>query len=200
MEATEAYLQLKQRAGLLLTRLFENGRLSKPLVVEELDQLVKEALAYRKNFQNSETPEIQDSLEKSHIHGNGFVKLHLLDTYDGRFRLRAHLWQRTMHDFVDLNVHNHRYDFLSLVGHGSMVNVVWKPDPAGEAFRTFEYHPRASHGAYRLIETGSEPLLIERIEKLKAGDVYFLGREELHYSRPGPEPLSVTFFSRTAKS
>jgi hypothetical protein len=133
-------------------------------------------------------------LLNSHAHGNGFAKLHLFDTDDQMFRVRAHIWSRAQSDFSFLNVHNHRYDFLSLVGSGSLENVVWKIDPGGEIFTSFVYHPRTENGAYKLIANGAVGLSVESVQKLRTGDLYFLGRDELHYTRPGPEECSVTFF------
>jgi hypothetical protein len=55
------------------------------------------------------------------VHPNGFIKLPLARTDDGRFRLFLHVWRE---ESSDANIHDHRWSFTSFVLRGELSHTV----------------------------------------------------------------------------
>lgn len=130
----------------------------------------------------------------SYIHANGFKKLILFCTDCGKYRLRIHVWDEVALNYRSLNIHDHRYSFASYVRRGAMENVSWKLGTEGIAHRKFVYSSSGFGDRYSMSFVGIEGLEISNTISLKAGDIYAVSSEDLHFSRPIGEDRVVTFF------
>lgn len=130
--------------------------------------------------------------QKSHIHDNGFLKLNLYDTSDHRFRIRLHIWDVEVVAAEEVNVHDHRYDFASLIVSGSIENVRWRRGPNGATFKSFIYRPRDGEGQYQLEKQGSAVLAPQPAKSYSVGEWYRMDRSELHTARAAAGARTVT--------
>jgi hypothetical protein len=130
---------------------------------------------------------------QSYRHENGFIKLIAFSTPCNAFRLRVHVWPREC-DIERLNVHNHRYSFISFIARGEIDDYSWSPSESGSRFDRFVYRPRDESGYYFHEHTGSAALQIRQVRRYRAGDLYALDSSELHCTAPAGTVAPVTFF------
>lgn len=123
---------------------------------------------------------LQDLSRKSHFHDNGFLKLTLFETSDQAFRIRLHVWKNGAED---VNIHNHRYDFASLVVSGVIENRRWRLSEAGKMIKVFQYSSRDENGEYRLARRGQAYLTPCEPEMYAKGDWYRMGHDDLHTAK-----------------
>ena len=136
--------------------------------------------------------EVKELACRSHIHDNGFVKLALFDSDDGRYRVRLHIWESSETSDQEANVHDHRYDFISLVVVGGLENVRWKLSDNGTEYKLFTYTPRNEDGVYNLKLVGRQCLSPEPTEVYAAGDSYLMMRDDLHIAQTMGNMRSIT--------
>lgn len=136
---------------------------------------------------------VEQSACLSHRHDNGFLKLHLFDSSDRRKRARVHIWNSPSPANADANVHDHRYDFRSVILSGELENIRYMVDEEGEQYKVFTYSPRDSSGRYQMRRGGTACLLAGPCERYKAGASYALDRDTLHKAAPLPGAPCVTF-------
>jgi hypothetical protein len=122
----------------------------------------------------------------SYTHDNGFDKLVLFEDNDTKMKMRLHIWhplvipgtKRTRQ-----NVHNHRWDFSSIVllGHADQLTYRFaKKGEEGEEFFHYRYYARGSKEHYDLEELGKTELVCLGSERFKAGQLYCIDNEVLH--------------------
>jgi hypothetical protein len=145
----------------------------------------------------SEPPEslwLRQVSQQSHVHGTGFYKLLLGDTLCDRFRIRLHLWPQQMHGQSPLNIHDHRYDFVSAILAGEMTNVVWQLDRNGQQRQKYIYSPRVG-GRYGMRRKGVETLSVSESVRLSAGEIYRCDAAQLHFTEPSAHGDVVSVFA-----
>lgn len=64
---------------------------------------------------------------RSYQHGNGFLKVVLLDR---GYKLRLHIWFAGQS--CEENIHDHRWSFSSLILAGALTSEMWKDDQSGQ--------------------------------------------------------------------
>lgn len=132
---------------------------------------------------------------QSYRHENGFIKLLAFSTPCNAFRLRVHVWPLTSEcDVERLNVHSHRYSFISFIARGEIDDYSWVPTESGSEFNRFLYRPRDETGCYFHEHTGTATLSIDRIRRYSRGHLYALDSSELHCTAPAGSTRPVTFF------
>lgn len=114
---------------------------------------------------------------ESYEHENGFLKLLVHRPHDDRYRVRLHLWPSI--DERAQNIHDHRFDFWSVVLIGSVTNHIWAKG-AGMEHPHFKYHPRAGQSFYEMERTGAEMLHPVRKFEVRQGQHYFFDSNWLH--------------------
>lgn len=129
----------------------------------------------------------------SHVHDNGFTKIVLYDSADGRYRIRLHTWDPFEVEEQDVNIHDHRYDFVSLVVSGTFENRRWNFCDHGTEYKLFRYFARDEAGTYRLELVDRLRLAPNPVEVYSAGGSYLMMRDELHTAHSSPYVRSVTF-------
>lgn len=127
-----------------------------------------------------DTEVIKHLSANSHFHDNGFMKLTLFDTADRSFRIRLHIWNTDVKEF---NIHDHRYDFCSLIISGAIENQRWHLSDLGTSVKLFQYNPRNKNDEYQLERKGQAFLEPQAPEILRAGDWYRMDSNELHTAK-----------------
>ena len=118
---------------------------------------------------------LHDVAARSYQHGNGFLKVVLLDR---GYKLRLHIWFAGQS--CEENIHDHRWSFSSLILAGQLSSEVWKDDAQGTLFQEFEYHAAAKSRAAFKQDMGQNHLSLDHVRVNKAGESYVMPKGQLH--------------------
>lgn len=131
---------------------------------------------------------------RSYVHDNGFVKIVLESGEDGDGALRLHIWPSEGED--DGNIHNHCWDFTSVVLTGTLEYEEFVNDDAGALLAEhFAYAP-ANDFNYELRSRGTQRLRCTRSGVRDAGDAYEMSGETLHRTRGRHGTTTVTLLAQ----
>ena len=89
----------------------------------------------------------------SQRHDNGFDKIVLYSSPLTRMKLVLHVWRPDAPG--DDNIHNHRWDFASIVLQGQLQCELYELDRSGASYLAFSYESPGKGGAYMLQPTGT---------------------------------------------
>jgi hypothetical protein len=123
---------------------------------------------------------------ESYIHDNGYDKIVLFQDETTKMKMRLHIWHPLLVPGIRRmrqNVHNHRWDFASIVLLGCIDQATYrfsKEGEAGEEFFHYRYYARGSKEHYDLEELGKAHLVSLGSERLRAGELYCVKNEVLH--------------------
>lgn len=130
----------------------------------------------------------------SYHHENSFSKLTLAIDDSERFRVRIHWWRTVPGQIpTQANIHNHRFDFYSVLCHGSLTNTTWTLCDEGETFGYFHYKPRQGHPSYILEFLGHRSLSAVSQTTYETGNSYSQAARALHTTNVNTANL-VTIF------
>jgi hypothetical protein len=104
---------------------------------------------------------------------------------DDRREYRLHVWDRTC-SVGEPPVHDHPYDFTSVVVAGEMTNTRYVEDPAGTEYQRVRYTPPDEDA--RKTDTVK---LSAAATTVTAGDEYSQRADELHDSRQVPGTVTI---------
>jgi hypothetical protein len=139
---------------------------------------------------------LEDSLKspdpltaQAYAHDNGFRKIVLATGVADGVKLSLHHWADAAEQ--PGNIHNHRWDFTSLVAEGELSTCNWHPAPHGQLFSRYLYSSPAGSQVYRLVAHGSARVTSEEPVKRRVGSTYFLVHSVLHQAWAAPGTLTV---------
>lgn len=137
----------------------------------------------------------QESLEqisaRSYQHGNGFLKVVLLDR---GYKLRLHIWFAGQG--CEENIHDHRWSFSSLILAGTLKSEIWKDDQAGQLLQEYEYHAATAQHAPCKIGIGLQRMSLDHIQVNTTGDHYVMPKGKLHrIMNPGHQLVATMMCS-----
>ncbi|MCH7306279.1 hypothetical protein MMP74_18180 [Acinetobacter sp. NIPH 1869] len=112
---------------------------------------------------------------RSYQHGNGFLKVVLLDR---GYKLRLHIWFAGQS--CEENIHDHRWSFSSLILAGQLTSEIWKDDIQGKAFQEFEYHAATKQDKAFKQEVGQNHLKLDHVRINQTGECYLMPKGQLH--------------------
>lgn len=122
----------------------------------------------------------------SYFHDNGFDKIVLFQDDETKMKLRLHVWypmlipgQRRQRQ----NVHNHRWDFSSLVLTGQATNLTYRmasEGENGEELYHYRYYARGSKEHYDVEFLGKSKVVVKTTERHNVGKLYSVDNEVLH--------------------
>jgi len=112
---------------------------------------------------------------RSYQHGNGFLKIVLLDR---GYKLRLHIWFAGQS--CEENIHDHRWSFSSLVLTGALTSEIWKDHAQGQKFQEYEYHAASKMHAPFKTDAGLQTLELDHVQVNTAGDSYVMPKGKLH--------------------
>jgi len=143
------------------------------------------------------------SASASYRHRNGFDKIVLASPMASRQKLVLHLWQPSAAaEAADLDhIHNHRWDFASVVLQGRLHLELYKKDIDGDIYTQFRYrkspgtrHSRSLQDArrYQLEPCGTMPVSAQATAILTVGSTYTWSAELLHRAWAPPGATTAT--------
>lgn len=134
---------------------------------------------------------------RAYEHENGFEKVTLgRDPVTGAL-LRAHFWSRVGSAEQARpagNLHNHRWDFASMVLRGGLRIARFVESLEGEPFTHYRYWPDRGDA---LEFIGHSRLLTDAHELYGVGDKYHEPADEVHHASPVPGTDTVTVMARS---
>lgn len=123
-------------------------------------------------------PWLDEVAGRSYAHDNGFIKIVLEDDPEEDRSLRLHIWPAEAEP--ETNIHNHRWDFSSLVISGELEFEEFVVDEAGQIEADgYGYLPTPGL-EYELQPTGPAHLRSASVGSRRSGEVYEMIAETLH--------------------
>jgi len=117
---------------------------------------------------------------KSYVHANGFMKLVLFDDPSMPFSVRLHVWTRIPR--WEGTIHNHRWDFASLVLTGTIEFRNFVRSAEGQPYAAFSY-AGSKAGRDALLPKGALRLSELPITRVQAGSIHSCDTEVFHQAR-----------------
>ena len=151
-------------------------------------QMITEVRAYVRSLLNGTTP-LDELMEQSYIHKNGFQKI-VLGRKSG-FAMRFH---RYLPGEGDQNVHDHRWSRLdSLVLEGSLpTDYLAYSEPNDFGAEKWERHEYCKAGDdYVVKHRGATYLAPDECVHHSTGDLYSMDAKRLHRILPAAEPVAT---------
>jgi hypothetical protein len=187
----------------LLDKLVGNARqaLAEPLGdgASFLHSVVKRGLLYGAVEQILGSADDLDAIAgRSYRHVNGFTKIVLWEASDTGAKLRVHVW--SPHS-PSSDVHDHYWDFSSLVLQGAVESTTFEEGEGDQAFARFDLRP-STLGSFSLTSSGTVDLRLVQAATFPVMGVYSLSRDVLHMSTSDPSLGASTFVvqgTRTAE-
>lgn len=122
---------------------------------------------------------------RSYRHVNHFDKIVLVGNDDPQaYRLTLHLWQPpySEKELSDELIHEHRFNFWSVILTGVLCSETYEPSESGKTFRQYRYVPEARSRTFRdFYEFRGETRLEEKqLARKVAGESYYLSAPTIH--------------------
>jgi hypothetical protein len=115
--------------------------------------------------------------DQCYFHTNGFERIVLVNDRD--FRIRCHIWSEDKRSEFGEGVHNHTWDFASLVVAGTLVTELYAPDPSQD--ESFYYYRSVHDGRRYQYDFVQRTGLRKTLEiEMPAGTRYRLSHDILH--------------------
>ena len=128
---------------------------------------------------------------RSYQHGNGFLKVVLLDC---EYKLRLHIWFAGQS--CEENIHDHRWSFSSLIITGALTSEIWTDADAGQDFQEYEYHAATATSTPFKKQLGVNTLQLAEVQVKHAGESYVMPKAKLHrIINPGHQLVSTMMCS-----
>lgn len=129
--------------------------------------------------------------ERSYRHDNGFDKFVLSSAPASGLKLVLHVWRSVKNDYVD-NIHDHRWDFASIVLCGSLRFDLYEPDRNGASYPVLYYSSPDDGHAYRM-DPADDIIVARRASVIMTkGSSYRWNMSLLHRAWGVAVPLTVT--------
>lgn len=130
-------------------------------------------------------------LRQASLHENGFLKVPIeLPQLNDR-RARIHFWPNAA---TAQNIHDHRFDFTSIVLKGSVENFVWVRSEGGEKYYKFKYQNDAK--GRRMIFVGQKELKVASKERFGVLHCYQVPQDQLHTISHSPSTVTMIIEDR----
>ncbi len=119
---------------------------------------------------------LQAVAARSYVHGNGFVKVVLLDEHG--HKLRLHIWFAG--SACEENIHDHRWSFASHVLVGTLNSEIWVDDAQGQALPEYRYAAATATAAADKQALGTCRVSLQQHCQYGAGSSYVMPKQVLH--------------------
>lgn len=128
---------------------------------------------------------------RSYRHRNGFDKIVLAAPEESRLKLVLHVWPNGGPETSD-NIHNHRWDFSSIVVSGALRLIFYDQDRVGESYSVMKYQPLPGVGKFELNLSGSTTVSARSSVTMAAGSTYSWTCDRLHRAWGLPGHVTAT--------
>lgn len=127
----------------------------------------------------------------SYRHHNGFDKIILASPAGSHLKLVLHVWSTNGVDLSD-HIHDHRWDFASVVLCGALRLELYAPDAHGGAYSAMRYRPLPGVGDYELQPDGAMSVSPAAMVTMAVGSTYSWASDLLHRAWGLPGLLTAT--------
>jgi len=128
----------------------------------------------------------------SYRHRNGFDKIVLASPPGSSLKLVLHLWEHGDLDGEIDHIHNHRWDFASIVLRGTLQYELYKSDPRGTRYSKLQYQRLPRSRSYELAPCGSMTVSAQATANLTTGSTYTWDATLLHRAWAAPGHKTAT--------
>jgi hypothetical protein len=115
----------------------------------------------------------------SYRHRNGFDKIVLASPRGSPLKLVLHVWPKGGLETSD-NIHNHRWDFSSVVICGALRLELYEQDVRGKSYSVMQYRPTEGVGNFELHLGGIATVSARAAVTMTVGSTYSWARDHLH--------------------
>jgi hypothetical protein len=127
---------------------------------------------------------------RSFPHPLGFFKV-VLANYQNGGKLRLHVWPEGKECGIEQDIHDHFWDFCSIVLEGELEFIDFVPAAIGTDYFHYRLYPTAP-SAYNQVYLGHSALSPQTIHRLRVGDCISVSRTTLHQAYPTTSGLCAT--------
>lgn len=117
---------------------------------------------------------------RSYAHYNNFDKLVLISSLEPRYDLRMHVWWPKPYTKATENIHNHKWDFSSVLLKGSYSFELYEESTNGREMYEYDYVTRSGSDTYQMPFLRRANLELMSEGCMRAGDSYSLPHNILH--------------------
>jgi hypothetical protein len=117
---------------------------------------------------------------RSYSHYNNFDKIVLMSSVEPRYDLRLHVWWPEPKKRVTENIHNHKWDFSSVLLKGSYSFEVYEESATGREMYEYSYVTRSGSDSYQMPFLRRANLELVSEGCMSAGDSYSLPHNIMH--------------------
>jgi hypothetical protein len=128
----------------------------------------------------------------SYRHLNHFDKIVLASFGKDTCKLRLHVWWGESTDGDMENIHNHRWDFSTVILHGSYRFQLYEIEPGGRGLHEYRYHSPDDSEYYSMERVGGASAECVLDARFGAGASYYLSHSCLHRVSALPQATVVT--------
>jgi hypothetical protein len=128
----------------------------------------------------------------SYRHRNGFDKIVLASPPGSPLKLVLHLWEHGDLDGEIDHIHNHRWNFASIVLRGALRYELYKSDPRGRSYSKIRYQRLPQSRSYELTPCGSMTVSAHATAVLAEGSTYTWHATMLHRAWAVPGQNTAT--------
>ncbi len=133
--------------------------------------------------------------DNSYLHVNGFDKL-VIAVLPNHAKLRVHLWAKDF-GFSAEDIHNHRWNFASLLIKGQLAFRFYEETPSGKTYFAYHYGWDALGRTYSLVPAGSATLQPYFNCVIGQRSAYFIDHAVLHRVAPQGHDTILTLIAQT---
>lgn len=127
---------------------------------------------------------LEEIASRSYLHYNGFDKIVLLENKELGYRLRLHLWRPENHINYFEHIHNHPWDFSSIILAGALKFQIYSPDCMDISQKDYYKYltlPSKEKGQGHILKpNGKSKLKLVLDASLNAGSFYSNAKEIIH--------------------
>jgi hypothetical protein len=138
--------------------------------------------------------QLSRTASESYTHDNGFDKIVILAPEHSGYKLRLHIWWPDHDKPYTENIHDHRWDFASVVLTGSCRNQIFRRAKGGESVHEYRYIRPEQRGSYVLSPVGEAEIYCTLDTSLVAGTYYTMHHTEFHRIVSDRLDLTSTLF------
>jgi hypothetical protein len=126
-------------------------------------------------------------------HDNGFNKVVIGTSSRTGLKLVLHSWSLDQADDDD-NIHNHRWDFASVVIRGMLCSEIYslRPEGVSEVYSSFSYSSPAGWEKYSFRESGLVSASSQALLRFSVASTYSWGHEIFHRAYAEEAPSTAT--------
>ena len=133
---------------------------------------------------------MSECAKRSFPHPLGFLKI-VLVTFSNGSKLRLHVWPAERSCDISPDVHDHFWDFCSLILKGEMEFVDFALSESGDRFYHYRLLPTGP-ARYDQTYLGQSILSVDSVRRIRAGEFICVNRTTLHKAYPVVRGLCAT--------